>query len=332
MTQKGLPFTYPGTVAVGDCKTAAEVMTKAHLNWEVGKCEVYAKMSINNSFDTNYMMVPNAYATYRKDNGQPLGVVKERYTPVQNIDAFNFFDNAIGKDKAIWYTAGSLGAGQRVFVAAKLPDTILIDGDPVDNYLVIMNSHDGSTGLKIMLTPVRIFCTNCLNAAIRSADKYISFRHTKSVHSNLDLANDILGISKAKIIALKEVWEELAKKPMSDDKAADTFARLILTESEIDNLLATGHNVKQIINRDFNAMQDANISTKKVNIITDMNNYYHNGIAQDEIRGTAWGVYNAVTGYYSNVDNVSGQKRFDSLLYGDKANKIEKVGNYLLTV
>lgn len=327
MTQKGLPFTFPGTVAVGDCKTAAEVMKKAHLDWEVSKCEVYGKMP-----DNTFSAVPNAFATYRTDINHPLGIVKGRYTPVQNIQAFDFFDNAIGKDKAIWYTAGSLGAGQRVFVAAKLPDTILIDGDPVDNYLVIMNSHDGSTGIKIMLTPVRIFCTNCLNAAIRAADKYISFRHTQSVHKNLDLANDILGISTAKITALKEVWTELAKKPMSDEKAAETFAKLILTENEIDTLLNTGHNIKQIIHRDFNAMQDANISTKKVNIITDMNNYYHTGIAQDNIRGTAWGVYNAVTGYYSNVDNVSGEKRFDSLLYGDKANKIEKVGNYLLTV
>lgn len=332
MTQKGLPFTFPGTVAVGDCTTAAQVMEKAKLNWSVAKCEVYGQMTTKNDLIQKYKQVPNAYATYRTDIGQPLGIVKGRYTPVQNVDAFNFFDNAIGKDKAIWYTAGSLGYGERVFVAAKLPDTILVDGDPVDNYLVIMNSHDGSTGLKIMLTPVRIFCTNCLNAAIKGADKYISFRHTQSVHSNLDLASDILGISKVKIAALKNTWEQLAKKKMTDDQASEAFARLILSDKEIDDLFTTGHSIKQIVHRDYNAMQDANISTKKVNIITDMNSYYHGGIAQDDIRGTAWGVYNAVTGYYSNVDNVSGEKRFDSLLYGDKANKIERVGNYLLTI
>lgn len=332
MEQKGLPFTFPGTIAVGDCTTAEEVMNKAKLNWKVSKCEVYAKMQTENELLPNYNLVPNAFATYRTDNGQPLGIVKERYTPVQNIDAFNFFDSAIGKDKAIWYTAGQLGRGERIFVAAKLPDTILVDGDPVDNYLVFMNSHDGSTGLKIMLTPVRVFCTNQLNAAIRSADKYINFRHTKNIHSNLDIASDILGMTKVKIKALEEIWTELARKKVDDNKAAETFAKLILSENEIDALVNTGHTIKEIVYRNYNAMQDANISTKKVNIITDMNNYYHTGIAQSEIKGTAWGVYNAVTGYYSNVDNVSGQKRFDSLLYGDKANKIEKVGNYLLTV
>ena len=45
---------------------------------------------------------------------------------------------------------------------------------------------------------------------------------------------------------------------------------------------------------------------------------------------TKWGVYNAVTGYYSNIDNSEGTKRMDSLLYGDKSRKIELTGKLLL--
>ena len=71
---------------------------------------------------------------------------------------------------------------------------------------------------------------------------------------------------------------------------------------------------------------------KKANTLHEMTNYYFNGIGQKEIVGTAWGVYNAVTGFYSNVDNNEGIKRMDTLLFGDRANKIEKVGNYLINV
>ena len=49
-----------------------------------------------------------------------------------------------------------------------------------------------------------------------------------------------------------------------------------------------------------------------------------NGIGQEQFRGTGWGAYNAVNGYYSNVDNIDGQKRMDTLLFGDKANKIKQ--------
>ena len=64
----------------------------------------------------------------------------------------------------------------------------------------------------------------------------------------------------------------------------------------------------------------------------DMNagKYYFDGIGQKELVGTGYGVYNAVNGYYSNVDNSEGLKRMDSLLYGDKARKIELAGNLIL--
>ena len=69
---------------------------------------------------------------------------------------------------------------------------------------------------------------------------------------------------------------------------------------------------------------------KKINILSEMNNYYFDGVGQREIIGTGWGVYNAVTGYYSNVDNSTGNKRMDSLLFGDKSRKIQLAGNLIL--
>ena len=210
---KGIPFRYKGAINVEDCRTAEEVIIKAGLDWEVAKCPLVAKMPFDGVLDMTSSPVeesfvrghelfrdcPNAYATYRTDKNIPLGIVKEKYTEVQNLDAFGFFDNAIGKDKAIWQTAGFFGNGERIFVSAKLPDSIYVNGqDPVDNYLVFTTSHDGSSGVKILLTPIRVICENTLNAAIRNAQNYVSFRHTASVHKNIDMAHEILGICQEK--------------------------------------------------------------------------------------------------------------------------------------
>jgi phage/plasmid-like protein (TIGR03299 family) len=336
---KGAPFRYRGAVNVEECKTAADVMFAAGLDWEVAKCELVAKMPIhtdkpeNGGFvfgSNNYVDCPNAYATYRTDYNIPLGIVKERYTPVQNIDAFTFFDGAIGKDKAIWQTAGFFGSGERIFVSAKLPKNILVDGDPVENYLVFTTSHDGSSGVKILFTPIRVVCQNTLNAAIATSSNFVSFRHTKFVHQKIDVAAEILGICDSQIQFLNEQYNFMKKIKMNDTKAQEIFANVILTEDEQFRVKQTGHTIGQIVTRDWRAIQDSQISMKKVNTIVEMNNYYFSGAGQREILGTAWGVYGAVTGYYANVDNSEGTKRMDSLLYGDKSRKIELAGNLLI--
>ena len=41
---------------------------------------------------------------------------------------------------------------------AKLPEKYIIAGDEVTPYLVLFNSHDGSSGVKVAMTPVRVVC------------------------------------------------------------------------------------------------------------------------------------------------------------------------------
>ena len=336
---KGAPWKYRGAHNVECCKTAEDVMRCAGLDWTVAKCELVAQMPLHHDrpeadgfvFGSyNYVECPNAFATYRTDTNTPLGIVKDRYTPVQNIEAFTFFNGAIGKDKAVWQTAGWFGNGERIFVSAKLPRNIFVKGDPVENYLVFTTSHDGTSGVKILFTPIRIVCENTLNAAIAGATSYVSFRHTKSVHNNLDIAAELLEISARKTEFLQEKYILMSNKTMKDNSAFEIFGNVILTEDELFRLEQTGHNIEQIIKRDWKAIEDSQISMKKVNTLSEITNYYFLGVGQREIVGTAWGIYNAITGYYSNVDNSSGIKRMDSLLYGDKSRKIELAGNLLI--
>ena len=340
--KKGLPFVFRGVANVEDCKTSEEVMHKANLAWNVGKCEIYAKPPVEELPRENivgdsfvhendlFTKVPNGYATYRMDSGYPLGIVKERYTPVQNVDAFSFFDDAIGKNAAIWQTAGLFDGGRRIFVSAKLPDTISVNGDPVDSYLVFTNSHDGSTGVKILFTPIRVVCENTLNAAIRTAESYVSFRHTKSVHDNISTAKEILGICQVISGQLEETYNFMRSIKLNDDKAKEIIAKTVLTQGDFDKLASGGYSYKSLFEGNYNAVNFANISTQKYKMLQTMNLYYHEGIGQKEIEGTGWGVYNAITGFYSNMENNEGAKRMDTLLYGDRSRKIESVGNLIL--
>lgn len=336
----GLPWSSGIGTDVKDCTTAREVMEKAGLNFTVEKCELYAQMpfSLNsdNIINTNagefarqgdiYRPCPNGYATYRTDKNIPLGVVKNKYEVVQNMDAFNFFDEAIGEGKAIWQYAGMFGYGERIFVAAKLPVTFDVKGDPVENYLVFGNSHDGSTSINILFTPVRVFCTNCLNSAFRQADSYLRLKHTKTIKERLHLGSDVLRIACERAEDSKQLYEALACLNVSDDQVMKYLANLALNESEIAalNLFDEKNGYKKLFARDYLTMERTGISTRKANQIANMFEYYLDGVGQKQIAGTAWGAYNAVTGFYSNVANLEGAKRMDSLLYGGASNVMSK--------
>ena len=334
----GAPWNIPGAKNVEDCVTSEEVMIKAKLNYTVDKCELVAKMPFKEENadaildevnegkaflnGTNvFRNCPNTYATYRTDVNIPLGNVKSKYEVVQNISAFNFFDGAIGKDKAIWQTAGYFGNGERIFVSAKLPDNITVKGDKIENYLVFANSHDGTSGVNILFTPIRVICQNTLNAAIRNAESFIRFRHTASVNSKLLSAAEILGISKQKAIVAEQMFNAMTDVKFDDKSTMEYIASIYLTDAEFERVKSIDEKsgINRLFTRSGQLIQDAQISTRKVNMLYDTFNYYIDGPGQAEFRGTAYGAYNAITGYYSNIANLQGDKRLDSLLYGNAA-------------
>ena len=330
----GLPWRSGIGMDVSGCETSIEVMEKAKLDFNVAKCELVAKMPFsingNNTLDDDcfihdgniYRECENAFATYRTDYNVPLGVVKQKYEIVQNTEAFRFFDEAIEEGGAEWVSAGIFGLGHKIFIIAKLKYDTNVNGDPIDNYLVFSNSHDGSQSIDIMFTPIRVFCTNCLAAGFKDATSHIKFKHTSSAKSKLEEASRVLHIACNNADNATFIYNSLACINKTDVEVKNFLAKLILTPDELHEVLGFNqYGIDAVFNLDRNFCDKVNVSTRKANQLYTMFDYYKNGVAQQDIVGTAWGVYNAVTGYYSNVASITGEKRMNSLLYGN-ANKV----------
>ena len=143
-------------------------------------------------------MIPGYRANVRSTDDAVLGVVSDRYRIVQNEEAFQFTDDLLGEG-VTYETAGSLQGGKKVWMLARLPRKYLIAGDQVEPYLVIFNSHDGSSGVKVAMTPIRVVCQNTLNLALNTAKRSWTARHTENVLLRVQDARETLQLDSNKL-------------------------------------------------------------------------------------------------------------------------------------
>ncbi len=116
-----------GTVVQG-ARTSKEAIELANLGFEVKKAPLYADVKeVKGSEIMNQpVRLYDGYATFRADTNDLFGYVGSRYEIVQNLEAFEFFDDIVGQDEAIYETAGVLFGGRRIFITAKMPDYIKV--------------------------------------------------------------------------------------------------------------------------------------------------------------------------------------------------------------
>jgi phage/plasmid-like protein (TIGR03299 family) len=139
--------------------TVGEAIEASGLGWSVAKRRLAIDCGADLPDVLRYRGFTGHYATVRQDNDEVLGVVGERYRIVQNHEAFAFVDQLLGSS-IHFETAGSLHGGRRVWVLATLPDHVEVGGDDVRPYVLLMNSHDGSTAVIAATTPIRVVCQN----------------------------------------------------------------------------------------------------------------------------------------------------------------------------
>jgi len=276
--------------------TAQEALEHASLNYNVAKVPTLTESFITEDAEVIPPLETGHFSTIRTDTQQVLGNVGSQYTVIQNRDAFKFFDPIISRDEAIYETAGALGKGEIVFLTAKLPAHIRVGKDDlVEMYVVFWNSHDGSSACYGLITPVRVVCNNTLNAAIRVSKGKVSIRHSASAEQRLKEAHKILGLSNKLQEELSDIFAVMNTSKISDKDAGKTITKFFATDDEFKRLL-TGESGGEVF------------STRKQNIIREAWEFYNQGIGQEEILGTGWGVYNGLTGYLSHKKKYSSPK------------------------
>jgi phage/plasmid-like protein (TIGR03299 family) len=310
-----------GTVFTEE-KNTTEMLQAANLNgWNVRLQDMEIPSTLTSDKSYQYVLRTNPTNNTQTD---VLGIVGERYVPLQNEDLFSFGDNILDGGGR-WETAGSIKGGRVVFGSLALERETILDpsgvADKVKTYLLINTSHDGSIAIQASITPVRVVCANTLNLALNQKKKKngvkqsFKIRHTQTAEGKIQIARETLGMANAYM----DEFDIMAKAMIEKEVSAKQFNDIILAAYAKPDKDTKGA-VKKWEN--------------KVDIINDIYTGEFNGM----IAGNAWGAFNALTerlDWYrsarggSNESILASASGFDPAINAEKNRLLKVVQNVM---
>lgn len=297
----GVPWHGFGT-AMDNAPTTREGIVAAGIDWVVEKHPLYVHTDIAGKRSTK--RVPDYFATVRVSDGAILGVVKKEYQVLQNAEALSIIDTVLSDEgvEVRWETMGALRDGKEIFGAARIPKDVSIGkGDTQFPYLMIRTGHDGGTALDILPTFIRPVCWNTVTLALRERGRYGSdytgttLWHMGDIDEKVKATKTALKLSMAKMTEYEEVTAKLADIAATDEMRTE-FERILFPPIA---LLPAGRKSIALLpapdpNRWVTAvpadgfLKAQERREKKVEIF--------NSVFKEETQ-TAWGLFNAATGY-----------------------------------
>lgn len=278
--------------------TAAEGLVAAGLDWQVAKLPLFYFYEPGDmgTVPDHYAIVPGG--GWRDRKRPVFGVVSAQYNPLQNSEAFAFFDPLIKRGQAIYEAAGALGNGERVWVLAKLKDPIEIKGDATERYLLLSNSHDGRSAVQIKITPIRVVCNNTLTMALsRGTD--LRILHTEDLDERMEQATNLFAAIVREYADIEDSFRAMARRQLKP-KEPEAYFKIVFPDPEKPE------------QKQRQPAYNAALRRARRDQICCANLFEGERNSGPGIRGTAWAAYNAVTEYVDHRNNPSGPARSES--------------------
>lgn len=219
---------------------------------------------------------------YRSDTREEIGIVGKGYMPVQNTDAFSFFDTLCNVHGIKYNKITSINNGAKIIIGAKFPAvTEIKPNDIINREFNLINSFDGSGKLRVDFIVNRQVCSNGLRANIRDASKSYVFKHTKNIMPKMQEAILVFDTGMKYFDLFIEQSRIMANK-MVDSKMVDDFLNSIVNDS------------------------DSKQSQTKKDEIRELFEHGQGNNGQ-----TAWDLYNGLTEYVDHFHGRSEETRLE---------------------
>ena len=279
-----VPWHGLGTKVPADL-SPVQMLEAAGLDWSVEKIPAYAKVGGKN-------VAIGQSALVRDMDNKILDVVSDDWNPVQNAEAFDFFNEFVAAGDMEMHTAGSLKDGQLVWGLAKVKESFeLFKGDQIDSYLLFSNFHKYGFSTDVRFTPIRVVCNNTLTLSLNSTvDRMVKISHRQVFDP--DNVKGMLGIATEKLAKYKEMAQFLGSKKAKKEDIVEYFSRIF-------PVTGYGEKKKEV--------------SKNAQLALDV---LETQPGSEYARGTWWQPFNAVTFLTDHIIGRTADTRLTSAWYG----------------
>ena len=287
-----LPWHGLGTKVPADV-TPRQMLEAAGLDWNVELYPAYADVAGKKIYSGRSVLV-------RDRDNKVLDTVGDDWKPVQNDEAFNFFNDFVSAGDMEMHTAGSLRDGQIVWGLAKVKDSFeLFGGDQVDSYLLFTNPHKYGQSIDVRFTPIRVVCNNTLTLSLsQKANQMVKVSHRQEFDG--DRVKEMLGVAKEKLQSYKEMAAYLGSKRYTNESIVEYFQRVF-----------------PVLTQKADSKKDLSKSAQMALDIMDQQP------GAEYAEGSWWQAFNSVTFMTDHVIGRNADNRLQSAWYG--ANKNLKI-------
>ncbi len=272
----GLGVNVPSDISTDD------MLVMAGLDWTVSQRPLYYPKEVGSKI---MQRAHGKYALTRDTDNKLFDITGERWNPVQNRDALDFFREYVAQGDMTLETAGSLRGGRFIWALARLGDDFKLGReDLVANYLLLMSPHQVGYSLLAYLTSVRVVCANTMACAIgydfkgKSNQNGFRMTHVRKFDDDAKAeARETLGLAREQITQFKELSETLSTKRITDEEVHQFWYEVIQEEQTVDEETGEVEEHPRLIKR----FEDALLTAP--------------GQQFDTCKGTLWGACNAIT-------------------------------------
>jgi len=260
-------------------QTTRGAMREAGLDWNVELVDLYAD---SRAVPARNIEVPG-FGVQRSSDSKVLGVVGNRYEPIQNNRIAEFTDLLVDTGKSSLAGMGEGFDGSKVFTVVKMDNDLVIPGMPdegLGGFLIVHNSHDGSTAMTASILAVRWACSNGLIALVPGLSHTVKVRHSGNVESKMVEAHNLMAKATGYLRKLELLVPEMLATPVTRTMGEELLGKLVPIPTEDYNSDDEVANIRSIRNaeRTQDEIRQAWLHSDNLN----------------DIRNTAWGFHNAV--------------------------------------
>ena len=318
---EGLPWYQLGRPVMGS-SSIAEAISTAKLDSKVEKRPVYYPIYGEDGITiVERPRIPNTFAIVNTQTNEVLGIVPGSYELKQNTAAFAAFEPLVEDGILQPDYAGSLGSSNTtIWILAKIGDPYeVVADDLIMTYVLLINTHDGrhSHKIKVIAAPIRLACVNT-ERMIMAKKHYI---YTLNIRPSAT-GNSAARVSKIMhhIIGhhqeLRSVARRFVSYPVNQEIIRGLLERLFpdlafKTSAERPRISRSAAKIIQLFEEE----------------------------PIPEARGSAWSLYNAVTGYVDHFRPTRGfskmnriNNHLESMWFGSGAYLKDIAMRYLLKV